>query len=148
MDPEVLRPIVREIRVSASPIDVFPFFTDPEKMVAWHARTATMESHVGGRFRIHVNRDNIAIGEFVEIDPPRRVVFTWGWEHDDDMPPGATRVEVTFVESGSETIVRLEHQGIPHSRRAGNGAGWDHYFERLSLAASGRDPGPDRWDVA
>ena len=58
-------PIVREIRVAAPPKEVFRFFTDPDKMVLWHARSAWMQARRGGEFRIDVNGLNTARGEFI-----------------------------------------------------------------------------------
>jgi uncharacterized protein YndB with AHSA1/START domain len=125
---------------------VFPFFTDPTKMVLWKALRADLDPVPGGRFRIDVNGRRIARGEYVTIDPPRRVVFTWGWElPDDEVPPGATTVEVTLTADGGETILRLVHTGLPDAERDGSAEGWDHYLPRLALTASGEDPGPDPW---
>jgi len=142
-------PIVREIRVAAPPNEVFRFFTDPDKMVLWHARSAWMEARRGGEFRIDVNGLSTARGEFIEIDPPHRVVFSWGWEGSTQLPPGSSRVEITFADiGGGETLVRLVHSGIPEEARAGNASGWDHYLPRLKLAASGQPVGPDPWAIA
>jgi uncharacterized protein YndB with AHSA1/START domain len=40
----------------------------------------TFDPRPGGIYRLEMNEGWIALGEFVEVDPPRRVVFTWGWE--------------------------------------------------------------------
>ena len=139
-------PIVREIRVAAPSDEVFRFFIDPDKMILWHARAAWMEPRRGGEFRIDVNGRNTASGEFVEIDPPHRLVFTWGWEGSVELPPGSSRVEITFADiGGGETLVRLVHSGIPDDMRDGNAVGWDHYLPRLQLAASGQPAGLDPW---
>ena len=140
--PNDADPIVREVRVAAPPHEVFAYFTDPARMVAWKAVAAWLEPVPGGLFRIDVNGRRVARGEFLEIDPPRRVVFSWGWE-DGEFPPGSTRVEITLSEVAGGTLVRLVHSGLPAPHRAGNAAGWDHYLERLRLAAGGADPGPD-----
>jgi uncharacterized protein YndB with AHSA1/START domain len=140
--------IVREIRVAARADEVFRFFTDPEKMILWHARSAWMEPRRGGEFRIDVNGRNTALGEFIEIDPPHRVVFTWGWEGSAELPPGSSRVEITFADiGGGETLVRLVHSGVPDDSE-GNAAGWDHYLPRLLLAACGQPVGRDPWAYA
>jgi uncharacterized protein YndB with AHSA1/START domain len=138
--------IVREIRVAAPPAEVFRFFTEPDKMILWHATAVWLEPHPGDGFRIDVNGRNVARGEFIELDPPHRLVFSWGWEDSAELPPGASRVEITLAETGDgETLVRLVHLGIADDLRDGNAAGWDHYLPRLQLAASGRPAGADPW---
>ena len=141
--------IVREVRIDAPPDEVFPFFTDPEKMVVWKAVEATLDPRPGGIFRIDVTGHDVARGEYVEIDPPRRVVFTFGWEAEGSPePPGSTTVEVTLVPDGDGTLLRLVHSGVPDEMRHGSSAGWDHYLRRLGVAAGGGDPGPDPWAEA
>ncbi len=89
---------------------------------------------------------DVARGEYVEIDPPRRVVFTFGWEAEGSPePPGSTTVEVTLVPDGEGTLLRLVHSGVPDEMRRGSSGGWDHYLLRLTVAAEGGDPGPDPW---
>ena len=141
--------IVREVRIAARPEEVFPFFTDPKKMVTWKAMDADLDPRPGGIFRINVTGEDIARGEYVEIDPPRRVVFTWGWERlGSPAPPGSSVVEITLRPDGDGTILRLVHRGVPEEMRDGSQEGWDHYLRRLVLAAEGRDPGLDPWAKA
>lgn len=142
--------VIREIRIAAAPTDVFPYFTDPEKLVAWKAATAELDARPGGRFRMDVTgRGDVARGEYLDIDPPRRIRFTWHWE--DDRPDGRMAtpppsvVEITLTPDGDGTLLRLVHRGIPGPNRDSSAAGWDHYLERLEVAATGRDPGPDPW---
>jgi uncharacterized protein YndB with AHSA1/START domain len=138
--------IVREVRIEASPDEVFPFFTDPDKMIVWKAVEATLDPSPGGIFRINVTGHDVARGEYVEIDPPRRVVFTFGWEAEGSPePPGSTTVEVTLVPDGEGTLLRLVHSGVPEEMREGSSGGWDHYLRRLVVAAEGGEPGPDPW---
>jgi uncharacterized protein YndB with AHSA1/START domain len=69
--------LIREVRIEASPEDVFSYFVDPEKLVSWKATAAEADARPGGRFRLDVTgRGDVAWGEYLEIDPPRRVTFT------------------------------------------------------------------------
>jgi len=138
--------IVREVMIAAPPHEVFPYFTDPEKMIVWKAVEATLDPRPGGVFRIDVTGHDVARGEYVEIDPPRRVVFTFGWESaGSPVPPGSTIVEITLFPDGDGTRVRLVHSGVPDQIRTGSTEGWDHYLHRLVIAAEGGVPGPDPW---
>jgi len=135
------------VTIAASPDTVFDFFTDPDKMVQWMGRKADLEPRKGGVMRCDINGREIATGEFVEVDPPNRLVFTWGWEAEDSVTrPGSSTVEVTFSAQGDETLVTLTHRDLPTAQaREAHGHGWNHYMERLATAAAGRDPGADPW---
>ncbi len=141
--------IIREIRIAASPEIVFPFFTDPTKIVRWKGKQATLDPRPGGIYRVDVTGKHIARGAYVEVVPNRRVVFTWGWEGEENaVPPGSSTVEVTLIPDGDGTIVRLVHRDLPREAREPHTHGWEHYLDRLAVAAAGRDPGPDPWVAA
>ena len=134
--------IEREIRVAARPATVFPYFTDPALMTRWMGRTAQLDPRPGGQFRIDYNGSDIASGAYVEVDPPRRVVFTWGWEAlGDPLPPGGSTVEITLTADGDGTIVRLRHTGLPAESVEGHAVGWDQFLPSLAgaIAAAGPD---------
>ena len=137
--------ITHEIRIAARPETVFAFFTDPAKMTSWKGRIAQLDARVGGTYRVDLNGHDVIAGEYVEIDPPNRVVFTWGWEGNDVVPPGKSTVEITLIPDGDETVVRLVHRDLPAGQGASHAAGWDHFLPRLAIAAKGEDPGPDPW---
>jgi uncharacterized protein YndB with AHSA1/START domain len=55
--------VIREVRIAAAPEDVFPYFTDPEKLVVWKAATAELDARPGGRFRMDITgRGDVARG--------------------------------------------------------------------------------------
>src|SRR5437762_99350 len=77
-------------------------------------------------------------GAFVEVVPPSRVVFTFGWDNDEVVPPGSSTVEVTLSPDGDGTRVRLVHRGITtREMREQHQQGWQHYLGRLAVAAAG-----------
>lgn len=134
-----------EVRIAASPETVFDFFTDPDRMTQWMGRSAELDPRPGGGFRCEANEEAVAIGEYVELDPPRRVVFSWGWDGEDSVtPPGSSRVEVLLAPDGDGTHLRLIHRDLPSAESAEkHGHGWRHYLDRLATRAAGGDPGPD-----
>jgi uncharacterized protein YndB with AHSA1/START domain len=140
--------VTREVRIKASPETIFEFFTDPRKMMRWKGVEAELEPAPGGRYRVNVTGRDVASGEYVEVDPPNRVVFTWGWEGDTNMPPGASTVEITLTREGDETLVTLTHRDLPEPALEGQTQGWEHFLPRLVDAAEGRDPGADPWAEA
>jgi uncharacterized protein YndB with AHSA1/START domain len=146
MTVEAIGVVRREIRIAARPETVFGFFTDPSLLVRWMGLEATVDPRPGGVLRIRVNGGSTVRGEFVEAVAPSRLVFTWGFEEADGLlPAGASTVEVTLTPDGDGTLLRLVHRDLPAAAREQHDAGWDHFLERLAVAAAGEDPGPDPW---
>ena len=137
-----------EIRIDAAPEAIFPFLTDPQKIVRWKGVDATVEASPGGVYRVNVTGVKHAVGEYLEVDAPHRVVFTWGWEGDEQLPPGSSTVTIELISDGEGTIVRLTHSGLPEGADAAQLQGWEHFLPRLAVVASGGDPGPDPWVTA
>jgi len=99
---------------------------------------------------LHVVSGSIARGIFVEVEPPRRLVYTWGWERrvdgNEQTPPGSTTVEITLEPAAGGTRLTFVHSGLTDPGEVErHAAGWDHYLARLAIAAAGGDPGPDPW---
>ena len=129
--------IERELRIAARPETVFGFWTDPAKMARWMGRDVRLDARPGGEYRIDYNGSDVVRGSFVEVEPPTRLVMTWGWEAaGDSTPPGASRVEVTFVPDGDGTILRLRHSGLPADAVEPHAQGWDQFLPGLAEAAT------------
>jgi uncharacterized protein YndB with AHSA1/START domain len=139
--------VERQVSIDASPETIWEFLVDPAKATRWMGMSATLEAEPGGLYRVEVIPGHTARGEFVELDPPRRLVYTWGWEEGENPgPPGSSTVEIELVPEGEGTTVRLVHSDLPGAdAAASHGHGWQHYLERLVIAAGGRDPGEDPW---
>ncbi|HEX4775322.1 MAG TPA: SRPBCC domain-containing protein [Acidimicrobiia bacterium] len=141
--------IEQSVWIDAPASTVFRYFVDPQRMCAWMGIDATADPRPGGAYRVDVTGRDVAVGEYVELVPDERVVWTWGFEGSDVMPPGSTTVEVTLEADGDATVVRLRHLGLPSDERVPNHrAGWTHYLSRLAIAAGGGDAGPDPWATA
>jgi uncharacterized protein YndB with AHSA1/START domain len=126
--------VVREVRIAARPEVVFEYFVDPAKVVRWMAESAEIEPRVGGLYRLTIQ--GVASGEVVDLRPPRRLAFTWGWEGDRLVPPGSSTVVVDLEPDGDGTLVRLTHRGLPAEARELHREGWDRFLPRLAATAS------------
>jgi uncharacterized protein YndB with AHSA1/START domain len=139
--------VVHEILVSARPETVFEFFIDPRKMTRWKGRKAELDPRPGGIYRVEISDQATARGEYVEIVPNERVVFTWGWEGEGmPVPPGSSTVEITLTPENDKTLVRLVHRDLPVEARESHDDGWSKFLPRLAAVLEGRDPGPDPHD--
>ncbi len=132
------------VTVDAEPETVFAYFTDPALYVQWMGTSATLETTPGGEYRVRMRDGVETAGQFVEIDPPRRLVFTWGWTQGDEVAPGSTRVVITFTKVGESTLVVLRHYDLPTAEQLSHHRqGWDLYLGRLAARIRGEDPGLD-----
>lgn len=132
------------VHIAAQPETVFPYFTDPARYVQWMGIDADLEPVPGGAYRVRMRDGVETAGRFLEIDPPRRLVFTWGWTQDQAVPPGSTRVVVTLEPEAGGTRVVLRHHDLPDDeQRQHHTAGWTMYLDRLAVRLLGGDPGPE-----
>ena len=134
--------MTEEVLIAATPETVFEFFVDPLLMRTWMGGHALLEPQPGGIFQVDIG-PNLARGAYVEVRAPERVVFTWGWEGSEAVPPGSSTVTFTFERDGEGTRLRMVHEGLSAEESARHRHGWLHYLSRLSVAAPGGDPGPD-----
>ena len=123
---------------------VFQAWLDSESLAHWmrpagtsHA-TVTVDPRVGGGFRIVMEGAPHGCvehtGEYLAIEPPSRLSFTWISKHTDQRP---TVVTIEFHERGTGTELVLTHRGLPASQVEGHRRGWTDIVRLLdeSLAA-------------
>jgi uncharacterized protein YndB with AHSA1/START domain len=140
------RQIEYETKIAAAPETVFEFFCDPEKMVQWMGTEATLDPRPGGVCRVDPGSHAVMSGKFLDVEPPRRIVFTWGWETELlATPPQSTLVEVTLTPDRDGTLLRLVHRRLRPEAVEFHRTGWEHYLPRLAMIAAGRAPGADPW---
>jgi uncharacterized protein YndB with AHSA1/START domain len=129
--------IVATQHISAPPEVVFPYFTDPALIVEWIGERAELDPRPGGVFFLDMGQV-AARGTYTAVDPPHRIVFSWGIPGNDTLPPGASTVEVVLTPDGQDTIVVLTHRGLPSTHIASHRTGWEHRLGQLHEAASGQ----------
>jgi len=124
--------------INAPPEVVFPYFTDPTLIVTWIGQRAELDPQPGGTFFLDMG-EIAARGTYLTVEPPYRVVFTWGIPGNDELPPGGSTVEVTLTPDGDDTMVVLTHRGLPPTEIHSHRGGWEHQLaqlrEHLRLAA-------------
>jgi len=138
-------PFEKSVLVPLNADETFALITQPDRLRRWQVITARVDLRAGGEYRWTVIPGNSAAGTFTEVEPGRRVVFTWGWEGSAELPPGASTVIITLEPAAGGTMVHLTHEGLSGEQQASHGAGWTHYLGRLVTAATAGDAGPDEW---
>jgi uncharacterized protein YndB with AHSA1/START domain len=134
--------VVHEVVLAAPPAEVYEMFVDPRQLVRWIGISADLEPQPGGRFRFEVMPGQFCEGEYVELDPPTRVVVTWGWTNPSmGLPPGSSRVEVELRPDGNGTRLRLVHHQLPGDLRLLHDDGWTQFLGRLEATLAGELPG-------
>ena len=139
--PETELVVRRVIPVSRE--RVFAAWLDPASLATWMfpapATSAEIEldPRVGGRFRIVMHKPDGAVehtGEYLAIEPPARLQFTWISVNTGHQPSVVT---VEFLDRGAATEVVLTHRRLPSAQVDGHRAGWTDIVRKLDEALSG-----------
>jgi len=132
--------IQQMVRIAASPQTVWGFWTDAGLLARWWGVDAEVVAEPGGIYRVVMEENGPAMrGTFTELDPPHRLVFTFGWEHNaagEPLAPGSTQVEVTLAPDEGGTLLTLRHSELPAVQASEHEKGWALFLgERLVAAA-------------
>lgn len=133
-------------RYAASPERVFDAWLDPKIARRFLFATPTgemivcqIDARVGGRFDLTERRPEMGdvkhAGEYLEIDRPRRLVFTFGVPQFD---PAMTRVEIDIVPAGTGCDLTLTHSDVGEDWAKGTTDGWTKILASLEPALEGR----------
>ena len=119
----------------ASVDEVFRWWTEPALLQRWMSPVGTVDAdidlRVGGHLRIVMKDGAVEIehhGEYVEIDPPRRLVFTWNSRY----TGGGSLVTVSLEPDGERsTRVLIVHSQLPLAAAESHAGGWAAMLERI-----------------
>jgi uncharacterized protein YndB with AHSA1/START domain/DNA-binding transcriptional ArsR family regulator len=130
-DPEA---VVVAVPLALAPEAAFSHLTDPVLLPRWLGERAQLEPRPGGAFRVELGGGDVAAGAYVEVDPPRRVAFTWGAEGvPGELGPGTSLVEVDVQPAdGGGCVLRLAHHGLPAWARGAHLATWARQLAELA----------------
>lgn len=125
--------IVSEIFIAAPRERIFEAISDPKQAVRWWGRAGhyhlsefQMDVRVGGKWSTagaSIKMGDIAVGgEFIEIDPPRRLAYTWS----SNWMPAVTKVLWELESQDNGTVVRITHSGFAGDaeQAKGHSIGW------------------------
>jgi uncharacterized protein YndB with AHSA1/START domain len=130
--------------INASPERVYAAWTDPAQMKEWfgpedvETRSFFADPHVGGKYRWElINSDGeemTVFGEYRELDPGKRIVFTWQWDDDEAWKGRSSLVTVELAGREGGTELRLIHVKLPsEASRDRHTVGWTSVLDRLEV---------------
>jgi uncharacterized protein YndB with AHSA1/START domain len=124
-----------QIDIDAPAAEVFEALTDPAQLASWWGSPDSyrtfdwkLDLRVGGAWSCqaenpHTGQRSTVVGEYLELDPPRRLAYTWlpSWDN-----VVATTVRIELDESAGRTRVRVVHTGFEGRAQScqGHAAGW------------------------
>jgi len=142
--PDLTQPIELRIeRTFDAPQEmVFDAWADHDQAVKWHGPegftvpTCEMDVSEGGIYRMCMREpdgtDHIVTGQYVVVDRPNRLVFSWAWE-EEGVAGHATEVTVEFTANGDKTDIVLIHRGFESEESMnGHNMGWTSSFDSLA----------------
>ena len=123
----------RTVLIQAAPETVFRFFQESPKWASWWGPGSTIDPQPGGKVYIRHPGGIETLGEILAIDPPQRLVFTYGFATGNPIPPGASRVTITLRPDDGGTRLHLFHEFAEAEVRDHHVQGWRF---QLSLFAN------------
>jgi len=133
--------IIRFINVP--PARIYDAWTDPAQLREWfgpenvRTRNITADARIGGKYRWDLTspegEEMSAFGEYRELVPGKKIVFTWKWDDDETWENRTSVVTVELSESGGGTELRLTHEQLPSEEsRDRQSEGWNSLLDRLA----------------
>lgn len=128
-------PYTAAVTIAAAPEHVFTFFTDPAAMVRWMGDYAVLDATPGGEFTVDIQSVPVR-GRYLEVEPPHRLLISWGHAGSERLPPGASTVEVLLRGVAGGTEVQIIHSGLPEPEATGHAQGWPYFLRRLVIESA------------
>ena len=121
---------------------VYAAWTDPVQLRQWfgpekvQTRNLIADARVGGKFRWDLTNSEgekmTCLGEYRELQPGKKIVFTWQWDDDEDWANHTSVVTVELSDRDSGTELRLLHEQLPNEQsRDGHTGGWNSALDKL-----------------
>jgi uncharacterized protein YndB with AHSA1/START domain len=140
-------------RLDASPERVFDALVNPDIVGKWMYplpdTTIEMDARVGGKWKITNRRDGTdytALGEYLEVDPPRRLVYTFAMPQ---FSPNSDTIAIEIEPDGDDSTMTFTHSGVdiaaelsrlPPGEKSGSEQGWEQGFEALAAMFRNNPP--------
>jgi uncharacterized protein YndB with AHSA1/START domain len=143
------RPVLQLNRVVAAPRErVFAAWTTPDEIKDWfgpetcRVLDAQVDLRVDGEYCFSLSTPQLGEikvrGQYREVTPPAKLVYTWRWEGNPELTAGTSLVTVEFISFDTSTEIRLTHEQLPSiESRDHHGHGWSGAFDKLEKYLAG-----------
>lgn len=119
------------------PDDTIGWFVDPEKLRRWWGHEHEIAPRIGGDYIIHWPAiERTLRGQIADIGD-RRLMFSWAFDHESDLPPRMVAITVSEVERGSRIEIRhgpYRDGDVETADRQGHLEGWSYFLPKLAAA--------------
>jgi len=122
--PELPYRLDRTVVIQAKPESVFRFFTDSARWASWWGAGSTIDARPGGEVYIRRANGVESSGEVLEVRPPERIAFTYGFVGGKPIPPGSSRVTIRLEPDDAGTRLHLLHEFAEAVTRDEHVQGW------------------------
>lgn len=126
----------RTVVIRANRETVFSFLSNSDQWALWWGAGSTIGTRPGERIYIRHPSGVEAAGEIVEVEPPKRIVFTYGYVSGNPIPPGASIATITLEPDGANTRLHLVHEFADAGVRDHHIQGWRHQLSLFANAVS------------
>jgi uncharacterized protein YndB with AHSA1/START domain len=135
-------------RLIKAPRDrVYAAWTDPAQLKQWfgpenvQTRELIAEARAGGKFRWDLTNSEgekmTCRGEYRELQPGKKIVFTWQWDDDETWENHTSIVTVELDDVAGGTELCLTHEQLPNEdSRDGHTRGWNSAVDKLAKFVS------------
>jgi uncharacterized protein YndB with AHSA1/START domain len=143
----------RTLVIRATPEVVFRFFTDNARWASWWGEGSTIDPRPGGPVLIRYPGGIEVAGEVLEVERPKRIVFTYGFVSGTPIPAGSSRVTIDLTPDADGTRLRLFHE-LPDAKvRDEHVQGWRYQLSVFANVVagevfSGASDATDAWFAA
>jgi uncharacterized protein YndB with AHSA1/START domain len=121
--------VLFETDLPARPQIVFAHFTDPALLTQWWPSGAETDPAPGGGYHLWWDGPGWHLrGEYLVMDAPNTLTFTWEWDHE-ETPPRRVDVAIESRNDGSHLTIR--HESGSEDEGAGYVEGWEHFTGQL-----------------
>jgi uncharacterized protein YndB with AHSA1/START domain len=148
--PALAHRLDRTIVINAPRAAVFRYFTDSSHWEKWWGAGSTIDSRPGGKMYIKYPQGTEVAGEVVEVSPPERIVFTYGYVNGNPIPAGSSRVTIHLASDRDGTRLTLTHEFAEAAIRDQHIQGWRYQLSIFSNVVadeinSGASAAIDAW---